>query len=68
MAPAANEPFNSLYMGFFSETRQDNAPWHERYVTFNSLYMGFFSETTNETREGTDIKCDFQFPLYGIFL
>ena len=42
-----NHTFNSLYMGFFSETGLgsfgDNPPGF-RHFTFNSLYMGFFSE------------------------
>ena len=38
-------PFNSLYMGFFSETSLMKSLRVKGSFTFNSLYMGFFSET-----------------------
>jgi len=60
--------FNSLYMGFFSETylTENHFVWIKK--TFNSLYMGFFSETgAIRLLELTDWNY-FQFPLYGIFL
>ena len=41
--------FNSLYMGFFSETTPEHRKDHTRETrSFNSLYMGFFSETKRE--------------------
>ena len=66
--PSTSSPFNSLYMGFFSETDLTEKWYVEEYVDFQFPLYGIFLWNTEKLEDIRILNKYFQFPLYGIFL
>ena len=63
-----DKSFNSRYLGFFHAPHILQISLQFRCTeTFNSRYLGFFHAPCGNLTRDCDGKCNFQFPLLGIF-